>query len=153
MMRSKKIMFVLLFSLGLFYFNDVKTSAVSEEKNINIPAVDHQNALAKSIASGKELYADFCVTCHLSNGKGDGANFPPLAGSNWLKEKRSQSIYALKFGQNGAIIVNGKKFNNAMPDMSLSDQEVADVLNYVMNAWGNKQTKMITAEEVLKIKK
>lgn len=152
-MRSKKIMFVLLFSLGLFYFNDVKTSAVSEEKNINIPAVDHQNALAKSIASGKELYADFCVTCHLSNGKGDGANFPPLAGSNWLKEKRSQSIYALKFGQNGAIIVNGKKFNNAMPDMSLSDQEVADVLNYVMNAWGNKQTKMITAEEVLKIKK
>lgn len=152
MMKSKKIVFLLLFSLGLLYYGDVKTSVRYEMANNDIPTHDNQSSLAKSIANGKELYTDFCVTCHLSNGKGDGVNFPPLAGSNWLKEKRSQSIYAVKFGQSGPIIVNGKKFNNSMPDMGLTDKEVADVLNYVMNTWGNKQTKMITIDEVLKIK-
>jgi mono/diheme cytochrome c family protein len=152
-MKSQKIVFMFLFSLGLFYYAGVKKSAGSEAKNLSVPHVNNQSTLAKSIASGKELYADFCVTCHLSNGKGDGANFPPLAGSNWLNDKRSQTIYAVKFGQSGPIIVNGKKYNNSMPDMSLTDQEVADVLNYVMNTWGNKQSKMITSIEVSKIKK
>jgi mono/diheme cytochrome c family protein len=53
-------------------------------------------------------------------------------------EKRTQSIHALKFGLNGPIVVNGKKFNNAMSAMGLSNQEVADVMNYIMNSWSNK---------------
>jgi mono/diheme cytochrome c family protein len=40
-----------------------------------------------------------------------------------------------------------------MPAMGLSDEEVADVLNYVMNSWSNKQTKMVTAPEVALVKK
>jgi mono/diheme cytochrome c family protein len=42
-----------------------------------------------------KVYA-FCIQCHQANGKGDGINFP-LDGSNWLTEKRTQSIHALKF--------------------------------------------------------
>jgi hypothetical protein len=59
-----------------------------------------------------------------------------LDGSNW-KNRRTQSIHALKFGLNGPIVVNGKKFNNAMSAMGLSNQ-VADVMNYIMNSWSNK---------------
>ncbi len=100
---------------------------------------------------GKELYADFCIQCHGANGKGDGKNFPPLDGSDWLTKKRSQSIHAVKFGQSGAIVVNKIKFNNVMPAMGLSNEEVADVMNYVMTSWGNKQKKKVTEKEVEKI--
>ena len=110
------------------------------------------NPLQESIYRGQEIYTDFCVQCHLPNGKGDEKTFPPLAGSDWLKLKRSQSIHAVKFGLSGAIIVNQKKYNSSMPPMGLSNQEIADVMNYIMNSWTNKQRKMITIEEVERIK-
>jgi mono/diheme cytochrome c family protein len=75
----------------------------------------------------------------------------PLDGSNWLTEKRTQSIHALKFGLNGPIVVNGKKFNNAMSAMGLSNQ-VADVMNYIMNSWSNKSKKIVTTAEVALVK-
>jgi hypothetical protein len=65
----------------------------------------------------------------------DGINFPPRRIK--LAYRRTQSIHALKFGLNGPIVVNGKKFNNAMSAMGLSNQ-VADVMNYIMNSWSNK---------------
>jgi mono/diheme cytochrome c family protein len=114
---------------------------------------DQQTDLQKSIANGKEVYADFCMQCHQATGKGSGSSFPPLDGSDWLKNKRTESIRAVKYGQKGAIQVNGKKFNSMMPAMGLSDEEVADVMNYIMNSWTNKQTKMITAKEVALVKK
>ena len=75
-----------------------------------------------------------------------------MANSNWLKDKRAESIHAVKFGQKGEIEVNGKVYNGVMAPMGLSDQEVADVMNYVMNNWGNKQEKMVTEAEVAEIK-
>jgi mono/diheme cytochrome c family protein len=114
---------------------------------------DQQTDLQKSIANGKEVYADFCMQCHQASGKGSGSSFPTLDGSDWLKSKRTESIRAVKYGQKGAIVVNGKKFNSMMPAMGLSDEEVADVMNYVMNSWSNKQTKMVTVKEVALVKK
>lgn len=109
--------------------------------------------LEKSITRGKAVYQDFCLHCHLPNGKGVPGNFPPLAGSDWLTDKREESIHAVKYGQSGEIVVNGKRYNNAMPPMGLSDKEVADVMNYIMNSWGNTQEKPVTEEEVKSIKK
>jgi mono/diheme cytochrome c family protein len=102
---------------------------------------------------GKEIYLDFCIQCHGANGKGDSKNFPPLDASDWLKNKRTESIAAVKFGQNGEIMVNKIKYNNAMPAMGLSNQEVADVMNYIMTSWTNKQSKIVTESEVAAIKK
>jgi mono/diheme cytochrome c family protein len=111
-----------------------------------------QNPLQKSILAGKEIYQDFCVQCHLADGKGS-TTVPPLAQSDWLVNKRKESIHAVKFGQSGKITVNGKIYQNAMPPMGLTDEEVADVMNYIMNQWGNKQSKMVTVEEVAKVQK
>jgi cbb3-type cytochrome c oxidase subunit III len=102
-------------------------------------------------SAGKEIYTDFCIQCHGADGKGDGVKFPPLAGSDWLIKKRKESIHAVKFGQNGEIKVNKIKFNSNMPTMGLSNQEVADVMNYVMNSWGNKQKVKVTEKEVAAI--
>jgi mono/diheme cytochrome c family protein len=130
------------------------TSSFFELKSQNYYSVVTRNTLEnqKSQDAGKEIYADFCIQCHGANGKGDNKSFPPLDGSDWLIKKRTQSIRAVKFGQTGEIIVNKIKFNNVMPPMGLSNKEVADVMNYIMNSWSNKQTTKVTENEVEKIK-
>lgn len=110
-----------------------------------------QTDLEKSINRGKVVYKEFCNQCHRPNGKGVGRNFPPLAGSDYLMEKRKASIRGVKFGQKGEIVVNGKTFNGVMLPMGLTDKEVADVMNYVMNSWGNEQDTIVTEGEVAEI--
>ena len=112
-----------------------------------------QTPLEKSIADGQIVYKDFCNQCHRPKGKGVGKTFPPLAGSDWLVDKRTESIHAVKYGLNGEIQVNGKTYNSAMATLGLSDQETADVMNYIMNTWGNTQDEMVTLEEVKAIVK
>ena len=145
-----------LFLLGCFpNKNLVLQSSVLTENNYTLVSKINSDKFAEQNLQqpGKEIYADFCIQCHGANGKGDGKNFPPLDGSDWLTKKRTQSIHAVKFGQSGAIVVNKIKFNNVMPAMGLSNEEVADVMNYIMNSWGNKQIKKVTKQEVENIKK
>ncbi|MFT7396115.1 MAG: mono/diheme cytochrome c family protein [Flavobacterium sp.] len=151
MIITKLHLGVALFASAYLYYSNPNTS--STMNYLPISEIQQKTPLQKSMADGKEIYADFCIQCHQANGKGDGINFPTLDGSNWLTEKRTQSIHALKFGLNGPIVVNGTKFNNAMSAMGLSNQEVADVMNYIMNSWSNKSKKIVTTAEVALVKK
>lgn len=107
--------------------------------------------LKASMERGEEVYTSLCVACHMTNGQGVKGAFPPLDGSDWLTDKRAESIHSVKFGQQGEIVVNGETYNGVMAPLGLSDQEVADVLNYVMNSWSNTQDKMVTLQEVQSI--
>lgn len=141
--------------LGFFYAGfsgSVSNQRIDNEYSVPIEYQQKPN-LQKSINRGNDIYVDFCMQCHLANGKGGGINVPPLDGSEWLTKKRKLSIQSIKFGQNGPITVKGKKFNNIMPALGLSNQEVADVMNYIMNSWSNKQKKIVTAEEVAAVNK
>ncbi|NJX16496.1 c-type cytochrome [Tamlana crocina] len=109
--------------------------------------------LEESIERGAEIYKDFCVSCHLPTGEGIRKTYPPLAKSNYLMNNRTASIKAIKYGQKGEIVVNGQKYNGFMAPMGLENDEVADVMNYITNSWGNKNEKMVTEEEVSKVKK
>ncbi|MFI1745605.1 c-type cytochrome [Thalassobellus sediminis] len=111
------------------------------------------NDLKASIDRGSEIYTDFCISCHLPNGTGVRKIYPPLAKSDYLLKNREASIKAIKFGLNGKITVNNETYNNTMTALGLSDDEVADVMNYIYNSWGNKNEKLVTEEEVSKIKK
>jgi mono/diheme cytochrome c family protein len=104
--------------------------------------------LQESIQRGKDIYTDFCITCHLENGEGVQNTFPPLAKSDYLMNDREGSIKGVKYGRMGELVVNGVTYNNTMMPLGLEDEEVADVMNYVLNSWGNSSTKMVTAEEV-----
>ncbi len=126
-----------------------ETSLIPESEK----TFSQESPLEQSIKRGEAVYIDFCKRCHMPNGKGVGTTYPPLAGSNWLEEKRKESIHSVKFGLNGEIQVNGKTYNNVMTPLGLSDDEVADVMNYVMNSWGNTQDTMVTVDEVSAIKK
>ena len=109
--------------------------------------------LEQSITDGKEVYQDFCIQCHLDTGMGVSGVFPPLAKSDYLANNVDLSIRALKYGMSGPIIVNGEEYNGVMQEQRLDDVEIADVMNYILNNWGNEFKKMITEEKVASINK
>ncbi|PQB04680.1 c-type cytochrome [Aureitalea marina] len=146
-----KMTFSLLISLLLIGCGNTENK--TEDQPIKIQQGGQQTSLEDSMARGVVLYEDFCIQCHMPNGQGVTGTFPPLAGSNWLTEKRTASIHSVKFGQQGKIEVNGVTYNGIMTRMGLSDDEVADVLNYVMNSWGNTQSEMVTPQEVAQVEK
>ncbi len=107
--------------------------------------------LKSSMERGEEIYMDFCIVCHMGNGKGVPKTFPPLAYSDYLMTKRNESIKAIKYGLSGEIKVNGDSYNMPMARLGLSDDEVADVMNYITNSWGNTNSSLITEKEVSEI--
>lgn len=119
---------------------------------MSLPLLLDQDEKAASIARGKSVYMDFCITCHMGNGEGVAKVFPPLAKSDYLIKKREESIRSVKYGQKGEITVNGIKYNGMMPSPGLSSEEIADVMNYIYNSWGNTTKKLVTASEVESIK-
>tara|TARA_R110002167_G_scaffold260194_4_gene466711 strand:- start:139 stop:552 length:414 start_codon:yes stop_codon:yes gene_type:complete len=110
-------------------------------------------ALEESIQRGSEIYADFCVTCHLTEGEGVANAFPPLAKSDYLMNNREGSIRGIKYGQQGKLVVNGATYNSVMAPLGLEDEEIADVMNYILHSWGNTSDKIVTVEEVKAISK
>lgn len=111
-----------------------------------------QKPLEQSIADGEEIYTDFCLQCHMANGKGVPGSFPPLANSDYLNDI-DQSIHAIKFGLKGPITVNGKSYNSNMISQGLDDEEIADVMNYILRSWGNESSTIVTEEKVASIQK
>lgn len=111
-----------------------------------------QDELKKSIARGKELYQESCITCHLANGEGVKGTFPPLAKADFLVKYPEKSIHAVKFGMHGPVKVNGVSYNNAMPPSGFADDEIADVMNYIRNSFGNKNTQIVTEKMVASVK-
>jgi len=106
--------------------------------------------LRQSMAEGKLIYDDFCVRCHLDNGKGEDGKNPPLANSDYLQDI-DKTIQSIKFGLRGPIKVNGKIYDSVMEYQGLDDEEIADVVNYILNSWGNKHEQIITEEKVSSI--
>ena len=105
--------------------------------------------LAKSIERGKMVYSENCITCHMGTGEGVTATFPPLAKSDYLMQTPENAIKAIKFGLAGKIKVNGVEYDNMMPKPGLGNDEIADVVNYIMNSWGNSSEKKIITEKIV----
>lgn len=129
--------------------NNKKTNHSDYSINKENTALDPQ--LKDSYERGKLIYEDVCITCHMSKGEGAPKVFPPLAQSDYLKENQEASIKGIKKGMSGEIVVNGITYNSVMAPLGLSDEEVADAMNYINNSWGNDYGKMITTEDVTKV--
>lgn len=86
---------------------------------------------------GMKIFLTGCFACHLANGEGLPGVFPPLAGSDYLAADKERAIRIVTNGLSGPIVVNGVSYNNIMPPHALDDEQVADVVTYIMNSWGN----------------
>jgi nitrite reductase (NO-forming) len=103
--------------------------------------------LKASMARGEQLYVSYCLSCHMDQGQGIEGVYPPLAKSDYLMADKNRSIRQVLYGVSGEIKVNGKTYNLEMTGFDLTNEETADVLNYIRNSWGNKGA-VVTPEEV-----
>ncbi len=104
-------------------------------------------SVADQAKAGQALYAGTCSTCHQTTGAGLPGVFPPLAKSDWLAANPKRAIDVVLHGMSGPVKVNGQDYNSVMPPMNqLTDDEVANILTYVMGTWGNPGGKVSKAE-------
>tara|TARA_B100001778_G_scaffold310277_1_gene292323 strand:- start:501 stop:902 length:402 start_codon:yes stop_codon:yes gene_type:complete len=115
--------------------------------------IQKEKSFEESISDGKLIYEDFCIQCHLFNGEGIEKIYPPLNNSDYLLKNLDKSIYSIKYGLTGEIIVNGIKYNGVMASQGLEDDEIADVMNYITNSWDNSLNVQITTKRVNELKK
>lgn len=111
-----------------------------------------EKPLAKKIADGKQVYMKTCFACHQGEGQGIPSAFPPLAKSDYLNADVKRAVEIVLKGKRGEITVNGEKYNSIMTRQTLTDEQVADVMTYVYNSWGNNKTN-VSIKMVKDIKK
>jgi len=98
--------------------------------------------------NGRDIYIKNCQNCHGSNGEGLAALSPPLTDSIFLKANKHQIACFIKHGINTSITVAGRKYEENMPPVDhLADIDIAQVIVYITNNFGNKQG-MYTPEQV-----
>lgn len=102
---------------------------------------------------GKQVYTQYCSTCHMATGMGIQGVYPPLAGSEFLLNKE-KTIDAVVNGLRGEVVVKGEKYNNVMPPVpgSFSDADIAEVLNYVVRTFSDSSW-TATEQDVTHVRK
>ena len=109
-------------------------------------------SMAELMEQGAGLYTTHCGACHQPNGQGLPGAFPPLANSDYLMADRDRAIATIIQGKSGEIEVNNELYNAVMPGMGhLSDAEIAAILTYATNSWGNEAS-AFSVGEVSKIR-
>jgi len=110
----------------------------------NIPFIYAEADSSQTRPDGNALYINKCANCHQMNGEGVPPAYPPLAMSDFLQnltqgKKRKTLISIVKNGLKGPITVNGVTYNGLMPPAveELSNREIAALLTYITNTWGN----------------
>ncbi|MCD8739788.1 cytochrome c [Mucilaginibacter roseus] len=118
---------------------------------IIVAAVSCQNQdqleYARYYTGGKLIYQQKCQNCHGSKGEGLSALIPPLTDTLYLKQNKAKLACFVQNGMSGFIRVSGKMYDNKMPPSGLSPIEIAQVVTYIGNSFGNKM-RLIDVKQV-----
>ncbi len=137
-------LFVLAFSIG-----QVTVASNSDSTEMLIPQTEGTLS-AERLAAGKAIYEGkgTCSVCHQLTGLGMAPTFPPLAKADYLLADKKRAVEQTLYGSKSPIVVNGSTYPGGLMTVpALTDQEVVDVVNYVLNSWGNKGG-VVTLDEV-----
>lgn len=132
--------------LFLLTFLGACSPKASSEENTLAQISDPE--VMKFAVNGKRLYENYCGNCHQPDGRGLGKLIPPLRNSDYFKASVHRSIWIMRNGQQGEIVVNGETYNQAMPaNPQLKPLEIAQISTYLYNIWGLNEG-VISASEV-----
>ena len=101
---------------------------------------------AGRVKAGEAVFANNCSACHQPAGQGVPDAFPPLAKSDYLNSDKTRAIKAVTGGLTGKLKVNGQAYDGVMPAWDLPDEDIANVLTYAYNSWGNSGAEVTPAE-------
>lgn len=117
------------------------------------PKVDKPIVLASTMEErmefGRTTYMSVCQACHMGDGSGIKDVFPPLVNSDYFKDDHIKAIDAVVHGLSGVITVNEETYDGIMPSQNLSDEEVANVVTFILNEFDNGGG-MVTPADVKK---
>ena len=131
----------------LCIFSACSPKASSEENTL---AQISDPEVMKFAVTGKRLYENYCGNCHQPDGKGLGKLIPPLRDSDYFQASIHRTVWIMRHGQKGEIVVNGQQYDQAMPaNPQLKPLEIAQISTYLYNIWGMNEG-VITAPEVEK---
>lgn len=130
-----------------------KTGAGAASAGAEVAAADTESPIVR----GKKFYSNppaNCASCHQPTGRGLPGSFPPLAGSEFVQGGSKRLAMILLKGLQGPVKVQGATFNGAMPtwEKVLTDKQIAYILTYVRQEWGNKAGE-ITPEQIAAARK
>ncbi len=105
------------------------------------------------MAEGRRVYTRVCQSCHQQDGAGVPGAFPPLGGSDWVVGVPERPVKIVLQGFQGEIVREGVTYNAVMPGFGrlLSDEEVASVVTYIRNSFGNEAPE-VQPEEVAEMR-
>lgn len=136
-------------------FGEPELAVMEERKllsHIRTPDEEKDNLQRGLVEKGAIIYRTYCGTCHQRDGQGASGRFPPLAGTDWVTGDKNRLIRVVLQGLEGSIEVNGENYDNLMPQHSfLSDEDVAQVLTYIRQNFGNEASE-ISPEEVTQVR-
>ncbi|NOX85121.1 MAG: cytochrome c [Chlorobi bacterium] len=139
---------VIIVSVSSFASNNkVKTTKAGDISFV----IPHDDPAAAKFPEGAKIFQQKCVPCHQVTGLGIPGAFPPLKNSDYLLADKKRAVKQVLNGSNHEITVNGQKYNVPMPPQVDNYQDAVNVINYVLNAWGNNGG-TVTVDEVKDIK-
>ncbi|MGV3508267.1 MAG: c-type cytochrome [Sphingobacteriaceae bacterium] len=101
---------------------------------------EHELNYARYYSNGKQVYEQHCQNCHGSDGQGLAKLYPPLTDTTFLKNNKNKLACIIKYGLSDTIMVNGIQFSEKMPaETHLAEIDIAAVITYITNSFGNKQ--------------
>ncbi len=114
---------------------------------IAISFTHDQPDIKASIQRGKKVYEKACLTCHQADGEGVPRLNPPLSKTKQVLGNKEKLIRIVLQGLNEEVEINGEYYDNPMPAQpQLTNQEIADVLTFIRNSFGNKATAVLITD-------
>lgn len=122
-----------------------KLSAQTKGKK---PAIKKAQIVTEAVmANGKKIYGQYCLACHMADGGGVPNMNPPLSKTSYVVGDKTRLINVILNGLATGEEIDGETYTNVMPAHNfLKDQEIADVLSFVRNSFGNKAGNITAAE-------
>jgi mono/diheme cytochrome c family protein len=133
-----------ILAAGIIMMIISSVSATAQVKKTVKPAAVNITA---SMARGKILFKNICATCHQADGSGVPRMNPPLIKTTYVLGDKTKLIKVLLLGLNEDVEIEGEYYSNPMPaQAALKDEEIADVLTFVRNSFGNKAAAITPAQ-------
>ncbi len=142
----------MLFLLLAFLLSACGGRNQNSQQQTQTPAANSEKSAEMANHPGKKVYDSVCLACHMADGSGVPGMHPPLIQTDWVNGDKERLIEITLNGMSGKIEVNGETYNSIMPPHShLSDKQIADVLTYIRQSFGNNASE-ITVPEVQKVR-
>jgi len=137
----KRVLIILL----ILTTGGIKLSAQTKGKKA--PAAKPKVVTGAVMANGKKIYGQYCLACHMADGAGVPNMNPPLTKTSYVLGDKTRLINVILNGLSTGEEIDGETYTNIMPPHNfLTDQEIADVLSFVRNSFGNKASGISVAE-------